>query len=152
MEGILNQYMAMRCILRAVALFDEGIARARQSGNGVTLWKTRRQRAYFLARIGRGEEPVREQLAAVESNASCPQEWTLLVAACLYRGDAQEACEWYQKAIVYGGDACRALGRLKEAFAYWDRALALDGSLRDAKFSKAEGYEALGDDKHALAV
>lgn len=34
-------------------------------------------------------------------------------------------------------------------FACYDRALTLDGTLRDAKFSKAAGYEDLGDYKKA---
>ncbi|MBD5499929.1 MAG: helix-turn-helix domain-containing protein [Lachnospiraceae bacterium] len=154
MEGILHQYMAIHCILRAVSLFDESIERARRLGDKITLWKTRRQKAYFLARIGRGGETIREQLAAIETDTASPQEWMLLVTAYLYNDDAQAAYDRFLQAaqhfpeeamlFVFGGDACRALGRTEEAFKCWDQALRLDGTLRDAKFSKAAYYEELG--------
>lgn len=78
----------------------------------------------------------------------------LLVAAYLYNNDAQAAYDWFLQAaqhfpeeamlFVFGGDACKALGRTEEAFQHWDQALKLDGTLRDAKFSKAAYYDELG--------
>ena len=154
MEGILHQYMAIHCILRAVTLFDESIEYARRLSDSITLWKARRQKAYFLSRIGRGDETIREQLDAIETGTANSQEWILLVAAYLYNNDAQAAYDWFLQAaqhfpeeamlFVFGGDACRKLGRTEEAFQHWDQALKLDGTLRDAKFSKAAYYEELG--------
>lgn len=162
MEGILHQYMAMHCILRAVALFDRSIERARCLGDKITLWKVRRQKAYFLSRIGRGDEMICEQLDAVKTDAANPQEWLLLVAAYLYNEDAQAAYDRFLQAaqrfpkeamlFVFGGDACRKLGRTEEALKYWDQALNLDSALRDAKFSKAAYYEELGLYREAYSL
>lgn len=161
MEGILHQYMAMHCILRAVSLFDASIEHTHRLGDKITLWKARRQKAYFLARIGRGNETICEQLAIIETDAANPQEWILLVAAYLYNGDAQAAYDRFLQAVqhfpkeamlfVFGGDACRELGRTEEAFIHWDQALKLDGTLRD-EFSKANYYEELSLYSEAYAL
>ena len=162
MEGILHQYMAMHCILRALTLFDQSIDDARRLGDQTALWKARRQKAYFRSRIGRGNETINEQLTALEADASESQDWLLLVAAYLYNNDAQTAYNQFLRAkqhipdepllFVFGGDACKDLGRIDEAFAYWDQALKLDGTLRDAKFSKAACYEELGLFSEACAL
>lgn len=151
--GILHQYMMRYCMVKAEELFDAVLEKGPESEPD-TYWRTRRQKLYFYALIGRGQESIAEQRRLVESGSGEVREWICLIAACQYAGEHSEGFRWFQKAAerfpdtamlyVYGGDICKELGRIEEAFRYWDRALELDDALCDVRYSKAYCYEELG--------
>ena len=45
---------------------------------------------------------------------------------------------------IYGGDACKKLGRYDEALSYWDKALEIDPAFYAARYSKIFYYEETG--------
>lgn len=159
--GILHQYMMGYCMEKAETLFDEAMAKA-SSDDPETYWRTRRQKLYLLAKIGRGGESIAAQQDLIERGCGELQEWICLIAACQCARKNECAWEWFQKAAqkfpdaamlyVYGGDICKELGRLEEAFQYWDQALELDPALCDAKHSKAFCYEEMGEFEKAYGL
>ena len=47
--------------------------------------------------------------------------------------------------FVYAGDICRNMKRFDEAFQYWNKALSLDDTFLDAKYSIGFCYEEIGE-------
>ena len=159
--GILHQFMMQYCIQKAVEWFDR-VEKAGLEENEDTYWATKHQKMLLYAQIGRGQESIDEVLAKVTSGSENAEEWICLIAAYKYHGEERKAYEWFQKAVnkfpekavlyVYGGDACKNLGRYEEAFSNWNKALQIDHSLYDAKYSKGFCYEELVDYQKAYDI
>ena len=49
-------------------------------------------------------------------------------------------------------DACKRLGRYEEALSYWDKALEINPTFHDAKYSKIFYYEEMGDYETAYRI
>lgn len=151
--GISHQYMTTYCIKKGLELFDQVLDAGEKKDE--IYWRTRQQKLYFLSQIGRSQESISLQLKKMDSSQNDPGEWVCMIAAYSYAGESETAFQWFQKAIrkfpdhailnVYGGDLCKKLGRISEAFQHWDRALELDPSLCDARYSKGFCYEELGE-------
>ena len=49
--------------------------------------------------------------------------------------------------IIYtlGGNICKKLGKIDKALLYWDKAIELDSTCLDAKYSKIDYYAEIGD-------
>lgn len=159
--GILHQFMMQYCIQKAVEWFDK-VEKAGPEENEETYWATKHQKMLLYAQIGRGQESIDEVLTKVIGGSENAEEWICLIAAYRYHGEEQKAYEWFLKAMrkfpekavlyVYGGDACKNLGRHEEAFSHWNKALQIDHSLYAAKYSKGFCYEELGDFQKAYDI
>ena len=159
--GIMHQYMMNYCIKNGLALFDR-ILKMGTKANENVYWRTKRQRMLLLSQIGRSQENIRLQLQIVENNSQEPEEWICLIAAYSYAGEFENAYNWFRKSIknfpnkaalyVYGGDICKRLEIINEAFECWDKALELDDSFCDAKYSKGFCYEELGEWEKAYDI
>lgn len=160
--GILHQYMMAYCMKKAVGLFDKVLEMGPDSDERDVYWRTRHQKLYIQAMIGKSCENIASQRKLIEQGCDEIQEWICLIAACQYGGDFEQAYEWFQKAnakfpdqamiYVYGGDICACMERNEEAFCHWDRALELDPDMCDAKHSKGFCYERMGDYQKAYEV
>ena len=147
--GISHQFMATYCIGKGLELFDQ-VLNAHGEKDKV-YWQTRRQKLLFLSQIGRDQEGIEFQRKSVETSENDPEEWVCLIAAYSYAGKSKTALQWFQNAIqrfpehailyVYGGDLCKRLGRISEAFEHWNHALELDATLSAAKYSTGFCYE-----------
>ena len=158
--GIIHQRMMAYCIRKGPELFDKGLDLTDK--NDEVYWKIRRQKIYFLSMIGRGQESIDQQLKKMQETPEEPQEWICTIAAYTHAGDTETAYQYFLQAVkkfpdqallyVYGGDLCREMKKYKEAFEYWDHAIALDDTYCDAKCSKGFCYEEMGEYRKAYEI
>ena len=159
--GIMHQYMMQYCIQKAIECFGR-VEMAGPEENEDTYWRTKHQKMLLYAQIGKGQESIDETLGKISGGSENAEDWVCLIAAYRYHGEEEKAYEWFLKAIkefpekaalyVYGGDACKKLGRYEEAFSCWEKALQIDPSFHDAKYSKGFCYEELGDFRKAYDI
>lgn len=159
--GIIHQYMLNDCLKKSLEMFDRVMSMGADAAEDV-YWRTKHQRMLLLSQVGRCQENIKQQLQMVENHSQEAEEWVCLVAAYSYAGKYENAYTWFHKAIekfpqnaalyVYGGDVCKRLKKLEEAFVCWDKALELDESFSDAKYSKGFCYEELGEWEKAYGI
>ena len=159
--GILYQQMMQVCMKKAEELYDRVIKKGPAEDPEV-YWATRRQKGYFLWRIGRNRESIEEFLPLVESGSDDLQEWICLIQAYSFAEDYDTAWEWIKKAEAkfpesailhsYTGDLMRSMKRYEDAFPHWKRALEMEPEWCDCAYSMASCYEEMGDYESACAV
>ncbi|MBQ9459627.1 MAG: helix-turn-helix domain-containing protein [Oscillospiraceae bacterium] len=159
--GIIHQYMTAHCIRAGLDAFDRVLEMGPENDEDA-YWRTLRQKLYFLSMLGRGRESVDEQRKRVERSPEDANEWICMIAACTYAGETEAAFDWFCRArekfpdqaaiYVYGGDICKRMGRIPEAFENWDHALSLDENFCDAKCAKAFCFESMGEWEKAYDV
>ena len=160
-HGILYHYMMNRCRKRALEIFDHVIA-IDDPAEAKTVRQTRQQKLMLRCQVGEGEACVREQQAVIDAGSDSLDDHVLLLSALFFTGEYQRCLDFFRACIekfpdesllyVYGGDACKQLGQTGEAFRLWDRALELDESMYDARFSKAFYYEETGEYASAYRI
>ena len=159
--GILYQQMMQVCMKKAEEIYDRVIQKGPAEDPEV-YWATRRQKGYFLWRIGRNRESIEEFLPLVVAGSNDLQEWVCLIQAYSFAEDYDAAWEWIKKAEakfpesamlhIYSGDLLRSMKRYDEAFRHWKRALEMEPQWLAAAFSMASCYEELGDYAKAYEV
>ncbi len=159
--GIIHQYMMQYCIRRATELFDQALEAGKDIDEDI-FWRTKHQKMLLNAQIGKGRENIDSALETINTGSENPEDWICLIAAYRYNGEEEKAYEWFLKAIrkfpdtaalyIYGGDACKRLGRYEEALSYWDKALEINPTFHDAKYSKIFYYEEMGDYETAYRI
>ena len=159
--GILHHFMMQYSIDKALELFDRVLEKGPNSDDEV-FWKTKNQKMILQCQIGKSKEIINSSLKQIEKNSEIIEEWRFLIIAYSLNGDDTNAYEWFLKstkkfptdALLYtlGGDVCRKLGKYNEAVLYWDKAIELDSSCLDAKYSKANYYEAIGEHNKCYAL
>ena len=146
--GILYQYMMNYARKQAINCFDKVLM---QNKKDDIYYRTWRQKISLYAQIGKSEKSIEIQSDALEKDYNNPEQWSLLIAAYYEAGENDKAYDWSMRAInkfsdnamifVYAGDICRNLKKYDEAFEYWNRALSLDDTFLDAKYSIGFCYE-----------
>ena len=159
--GIMHQYMMHYCIRRATELFDWALEKGKDINEDI-YWRTKHQKLLLCSQIGKGRESIDSALEIVNKGSEDPEEWICLIAAYSYNGEEEKAYEWFLRAVrkfpdkaalyIYGGDACKKLGRCDEALSCWDKALEIDNTFHDAKYSKVSYYEENGDYETAYKI
>ena len=155
--GILHQYMMNYCKDAAIRLFDKVLREAKKEDEVYA--RTKSQKIAMMAGIGCGKEMIDEQLEVIERGSRNPMDYGHLLLACLETGKYELAYEWLEKSIalfpedwmllVYGGAICEQLGKIEEAFAYWNKALKVEEGYVDPLYAKAECHEKLGEKEKA---
>lgn len=159
--GCIHQMMMTYCRDQALRLFDIVLEKEKQDKNDIYL-SAKQQKLSLLAQLGRIQEGIEEQLSLIESGCEQVQEWICLIAAYEFAGELEKAYEYFVKAerkftespVLYGlgGDICRKMKKYDEAFAYWDKAIAIRPLFYSAKYSKGFCYEELGEYDKACKV
>lgn len=159
--GILYQYRMEDCRDQALSIFDAVLARGPEEEPEV-YWRTRRQRLYLLSQLGKSDEAISEELTALEQDSADPDRWICLIAAYQNADKPQDAEMWMEKALVhfpdnpclliYCGNVYAELGKTEAAFRAWERALEIDSSYVDARYSMGFCYEELGQYEKAREV
>ncbi len=159
--GILHHFMMQYSMNKAIELFDMVLEKGPNADDEV-FWKTKNQKMILLFQLGKGKEIINSSLEQIEKGSEIIEEWRFLILAYSFNGDNTSAYEWFLKSIkkfprdallyTLGGDVCRKLGRYNEAVLYWDKAIELDSSCLDAKYSKANYYEAIGEHNKCYAL
>ena len=161
MYGILYQHMMVVCMDKALGLFNRVIEHGPGEDPEI-YWRTRRQKSYFLWKIGENQRNIEEFLPLVEAGSNEIQEWICLIQAYTLAEENETALQWAKKAQakftentslhMYMGDLYRALKRYDEAFFHWNRATEMEPEWMDSRYSMGFCYEELGDYANALAV
>lgn len=159
--GCMHMMAMWECADKAMLAFNEVIDRGPEE-NPRVYYRTRLQKMQLIHSLGHNELNLERQRAALAGHTGEPWEHILMLAALC---NAKQYDEAYQQLLasvaqhptaselyVYGGNICKALGRVEEAFRWMDRGLALDPELCDAKYAKASWYEELGDWANAIEV
>lgn len=161
MYGILHQQMMLVCMDKALVLFNRVIEHG-PAEDPETYWRTKRQKSYFLYRIGSNQKNIDEFLPLVEAGSNEIEEWICLIQAYTYAEEHETALQWARKAEakfpensslhIYMGDLCRCMKQYDDAFFHWKRATEMDPTWMDARYAMGFCYEELGDYASASAV
>lgn len=159
--AILYQYLMLNSKQKALQLFQKGLDMGIETDPNV-YHQIERQRMLLLSQVGEHQKNIEEHTANYLANPTDLYCHINLIATYLLAGDANKALEIFQKAeelfsdqpilYVYGGDIYRDLKMYEDAFACWDKTLALSIEFVDAMWAKAFCYEELGDYKSAYQV
>lgn len=139
---------------KALSLYDQALARGPEDDREI-YYRVKRQKTYMLFQIGRGEEALKAQEESYAADPNNPEEAACLISAYFDAKQYAKVYEFYQKVIVkfpneytlhvYGGDACKELKNYEQAFACWEKALALNTRWYDVKYSMAFCHEEMGE-------
>ncbi len=161
--GTLHHFMMQYSTNKAIELFNEVIDKG-QNANDDVFWKTKIQKMLLYSQIGKSKESIITALEDIRKNPNNVINWRCLISAYLFDEDVENAYKNFNKAvnkfpndaIIYtlGGDICSKLGKDNEALTYWDKAIELDYTCLDAKYSMINYYSEIGDkDKcHCLSL
>ena len=152
--GILHHFMMQYSKDKAIDLFNRVLEKG-PNVNTEVFWKTKNQKMLLYSQIGKSKENINSSSEKIYNGSEIVEEWRCLIEAYKFDDDEKNAYEWFLKAIkkfpndsllyTLGGDSCRKLGRYDEALLYWDKAIELDNRCMDAKYSKANYYEEIGE-------
>ena len=153
----IHRYMMNDCREKALYWFRRAAEESRET-DSEAYHRARLQQMTLRMDLGETEQVLTEQTQRVRERPD-RSEWNMLVAAYSMAGQQEQAYDCFQKAVarfpedwelyVYGGDICSRLKRYDEAFACWDKAIALRPDAPDAKYCKAFCCQELGDQETA---
>lgn len=156
--GIMYHFMMRECKKKALDNFDK-VIEIGKSEDEDTYYRTWQQKMSLFAEIGKSEKNIEIQLEHLQHEPNNPRQWVLVVTAYYYAGQMKNAYEYVQKALVkfddvaelyiWAGDICKKLKKYDEAFQNWSRALELDDTYLDARYSMGFCYEETGEYKNA---
>lgn len=159
--GVTYQFMMTSCAENALYWFDR-VLREEDAAGPELCHRTRLQKMRLLAQLGKGDEAVEQQLAAVHDHPHSAENRALLVAAYVYANRYEEAFACTAEALsefpeewelyVHAGDICMHLEQYGEALAYAGQALQLCPDRVDAKYTMAQCYEKMGEAEKAADV
>ena len=159
--GILHHFMMQYSKDKAIDLFNRVLEKGPDVSAEV-FWKTKNQKMLLYSQIGKSKENIVSSFEKIDKGSEIVEEWRCIIEAYRFDGDEKNAYEWFLKAIkkfpndallyTLGGDTCRKLGRYDEALLYWDKAIDIDSSYLDAKYSKANYYEEIGEHNKCYAL
>lgn len=152
--GILHHFMMLYSAEKAISLFDKVIEKG-PACNAEVFWKTKTQKMRLYSQMGRSKENITACLEDMQKDPENVGVWRCLVEAYLFDEDIKSARNCVEKAIqkhpndailyTLGGDVYEKLGARGDALRCWDKAIELDGSLLDAKYSKLDYYLQTGE-------
>lgn len=157
--GIAHQYMMNYSFKKADELYDAAL---KISENEENYWKVRRQKLLLFAQSGKSNENTELQLKTVKEEPENTRERELLITSYYLAKQYDKAYECYVNAVKQfpndkllwfcGGDICQKLKKFDEAFECWNKALEIDDSFYDAKYSIAFCYQELGEYEKAYKI
>ena len=152
--GTIHHFMMQYSINKAIELFNKVIDIG-ENVNADVFWKTKIQKMLLYSQIGKSKECINMALDDVRKKSDNVINWRSLISAYIFDNDLKNAYESFNKAvlkfpddgIIYtlGGDICLEIGKNDEALIYWDKAIELDSTLLDAKYSKINYFAKIGD-------
>ncbi|MBQ7358592.1 MAG: helix-turn-helix domain-containing protein [Lachnospiraceae bacterium] len=159
--AILYQYLMMNAKTKSLQLFQKGLDMGLEN-DPKTYHMIERQRMLLRSQIGENEKSIQEYTSKLADNPLDFYNHINLLVAYLFANDNQNALNVFLEAVkkfedqallqTLGGDIYRNLKMYDEAFACWDKTIALDSEMVDALWSKAFCLEELGDYKSAYSV
>ena len=159
--GCMHMMAMWECADKAMMAFNEIISRGPEEDSR-TYYRTRLQKMQLIHSLGHNEMNLERQHTALAEHPEEPWEHVLMLSALCNAKQYEEAYQQFLSSIelhpgtselyVYGGEACKAMGRTEEAIDWMDKGLALDPELCDAKYAKAEWYEEMGEWNKAMEV
>ena len=157
--GVLHEIAMLQCMDQALLSYNEVLARGPEEDHN-TYRRTQLQRIHLLSHGGRDDLNLERQKKMLAEQPDDPWSYVLMLASLDYAQHDEETYELFKTAVqrfpdtselyVFGAWACKRLGRPEEAIAWLDKGLEIDPDLMDARYSKAECYEDMGDWRKAM--
>lgn len=157
--GVLHEIAMLQCMDQALLAYNEILSRGPE-GDLNLYRRTQLQRLHLLSHAGRDDLNLARQKKQLEEQPGNPWSSVLMLAALDFAGQYEESYELFKDAVqrfpntselyVFGAGACKRLGRPEEALAWLNKGLEIDPDLIDARYTKAECYEDMGDWKNAM--
>ena len=157
--GVLHEIAMLQCMDQALLAYNEVLARGPEE-NTRLYRRTQLQRIHLLSHAGRDDLNLERQRKQLDEQPDDPWTYVLLLAALEFAGQHEECYQQFQSAVarfpdtselyVFGASACQRLGRPEAAIEWLDRGMEVDPDLMDARYSKAECYEDMGDWQKAM--
>lgn len=152
--GTLHHFMMQYSINKAIDLFDMVIEKGKNVNEDV-FWRTKTQKMLLYSQIGKSKESIKSSLENIENDSTSVIEWRCLIQAYMFDNDLDNAYKCFAKAIkkfkndaiilTLGGDICKQLGKHEEALSYWNKAVEIDPSCLEVKYSKINYYAQIGN-------
>lgn len=157
--GVLHEIAMLQCMDQALLAYNEILSRGPEE-DGTLYRRTQLQRIHLLSHGGRDDLNLERQKKQLDEQPDDPWNYVLMLAALDFAGRYEDSYTLFEKAVrqfpttselyVFGAGACKRLGRPKEAIDWLDKGLELDPDLIDARYTKAECYEDMGDWQKAM--
>lgn len=152
--GTLHHFMMRYCLSKAIDLFNAVIEKEADV-NSEVFWKTKTQKMLLYSEIGKSKTSIQSSLEKIKNGSNDIIDWRCLIQAYIFDNDYKNAYTYFQKAIkkfdsdtmIYtlGGNICKELGKDEQALSYWDRAIEIDNSCLEAKYSKINYCAQIGN-------
>lgn len=158
--GVLYHYMMKHSAIQAQRKLEQAMRHPDVTEQVYS--SAAQQKIALLCDLGQGHAEAARYDEALAGNPSDLRLWLLCTAAHEFAGEFEQALNTALNGIgrfpdqaalyAHAGDICRSLKRYEEAFAYWHKALSLDGSYLDAMYSMGFCYEELEQYQNAYNV
>lgn len=165
--GVLYEFHMYYCRDMALRQYDRIIDSGEQDD---VYYRTRRQKALLLSRLGRAQEAVSQERSLLEKSQTL-ENYICLIEACLWAEQYEEGYALFQEALasfpieiltarptegamlyLLGGDICRKQRKYEEAFSHWNSSLCISDEFCDALFSIAFAHHDLSQYKEEEAA
>lgn len=157
--GVLHEIAMLQCMDQALLAYNEILSRGPE-GDGSLYRRTQLQRIHLLSHAGRDDLNIQRQNKMLAEQHDDPWSYVLMLAALDFAQRYEESYELFKAAVhlfpgtselyVFGAGACKRLGRPEEAIEWLDKGMSIDPDLMDARYTKAECYEDMGDWSKAM--
>ncbi len=152
--GVLHEIAMLQCLDQALLSYNEILSRGPE-GDGTLYRRTQLQRIHLLSLAGRDDINLARQSKMLTEHPDAPWSYVLMLAALDFAQRYEESYELFNAAVqrfpntselyVFGAGACKRMGHPEEAIQWLDKGMEIDPDLIDARYTKAECYEDMGD-------
>lgn len=157
--GILNQYLMVHSADEAMIYFNRVLDAGERNQVYYSTW---RQKLSLMVQLGEWKKAAQKVQVLLDTERDNPEYWAMLIHVYDSSEQIEMGVSCVEQALnlfpeegifhIYAGSLCRKQKKYEEAFRHWEKAIALDDRLLDARYAIADCYEELGQYEKAYAV
>lgn len=157
--GILNQYLMVHSADEAMIYFNRVLDAGERNQVYYSTW---RQKLSLMVQLGEWKKAAQKVQVLLDTERDNPEYWAMLIHVYDSSEQIEMGVSCVEQALnlfpeegiihIYAGSLCRKQKKYEEAFRHWEKAIALDDRLLDARYAMADCYEELEQYEKAYAV